>query len=75
MSQVRSLPPQPAGVRRTYMARKQHAFDAVTKAIAEARAQGIHIVRQPMFDWTGLGDDRSLPRACDATGAMLIQMG
>jgi hypothetical protein len=57
------------------MAKKQHAFDTVVKAIAEARARGIHIVRQPMFDWISLGGDRSLPRACDATGAVLIQMG
>lgn len=66
MSQVQSLPPQP-------MAKKQHALDAVQRAVTEARAQGIEIVRVPMFDWTDLEEDR--PRACDATGAVLIEMG
>lgn len=57
------------------MAKKKHALEAVEKAVEKARAQGIEIVRQPMFDWTGLGEDKSKPKACDATGAVLIQMG
>jgi len=57
------------------VAKKQRAFDLFEEAMREARAQGIKIVRQPMFDWTGLGEDRSKPKACDATGAMLIKMG
>jgi len=47
----------------------------IEKAVADARAQGIEIVRVPLFDWTDLGEDRSKPRACDATGAVLLSMG
>lgn len=57
------------------MAKKQQALDAIEQAVREVRSQGIRIVRQPMFDWTGLGEDRSKPKACDATGAVLITMG
>ena len=57
------------------MAKKQHAFQAFEQAVIEVRSTGVQIVRQPMFDWTELGEDRSKPRACDATGAMLITMG
>jgi len=56
--------------------KKQHAFTAIEGAVAEARAQGIQIVRGGcLFDWSGLGEDKSLPRGCCATGAVLIQMG
>lgn len=57
------------------MAKKQKAFDKVESALREAEAQGIRIVRMPMFDWTDLGEDKSKPRSCDSTGAVLIQMG
>jgi hypothetical protein len=57
------------------VAKKRRAFDKVEEALRAAKAQGIRIVRVPMFDWTDLGEDRSKPRACDATGAVLIQMG
>jgi hypothetical protein len=58
------------------MVKKRHAFTAIEQAVVEARAQGIEIVRGGcLFDWSGLGEDKSLPRACCATGAVLIQMG
>lgn len=56
-------------------AKKQHAFKAIERAVLEARAKGILIYRRPMFDWTDLGEDRSLPKGVDATGAVLLQMG
>ena len=59
------------------MAVSKKPVEKILKAVQEARDKGIQIVRLPMFDWTGLSDkeNRSLPKACDSTGAVLIQMG
>jgi len=55
------------------MAKKKQAFEAVKRSVAEARTQGVEIVRRPLFDWTGPSITK--PKACDATGAVLLQMG
>jgi len=56
------------------LAKKSHAIKIILQAVHDARQQGIQIVRQPMFDWTGPeGFDK--PKSCDATGAVLLSMG
>ena len=56
--------------------------DKIRKAITDARAKGLKIVRGPCFDWTKPDPDGGppvhsgeLPSACDAIGAMFLATG
>lgn len=51
---------------------KSQAFSIIENAILVAKQQGIEIVRNPLFDWTG--PDKSIPKACDSTGAVLLTL-
>ena len=45
---------------------------AIERAVRAAKSRGINIARRATFDWYG---DEKLPRSCNATGAVLLEMG
>ena len=47
----------------------ENAFSIIERCCDQVEAQGIQIVRGPLFDWTG--PDKNVPKACDGLGAVL----